>query len=190
MLGASGLARRGVALLLWQHPSVQLATLSEELLVHILLKWCSYLLEPCELWCAELQPGLCPGWALQGGACEPRFLLPDVRSGTGCGEVRVACPDGRVWWKCLLSRHPLPLWHGWFRAQPLPDSSLERPRCRVAQMRRQDVGLLQEQGEQRRGFPVIVAVYTERLQPPPSQPPPRDPRSAMARVSRPPLCPP
>lgn len=67
---------------------------------------------PVELWCAELQTSCAGGrgCALDGlceAACAPVcqscFLLSDVRSGTGCREVHVACPDGRVWWKRLLS---------------------------------------------------------------------------------------
>ena len=49
--------------------------------------------------------------------------------------------------------------------------------------------LLQGQEKQQHTFPVTVAVCTERLQAPPSQPPPGDPRSAAARDSLPPPVP-
>lgn len=89
---------------------------------------CRPALLPLLHWRKRLCPGLCSSLNL---------ALSCVRCGTGCREVHVACPDARIWWKHLLSRNLL--WHGLFRAQPLPDNPLERTSCHAAQMHRQDI---------------------------------------------------
>lgn len=122
---------------------------------------------------------------------ESHFLLSDVRSGTGCREIHVACPDGKVRWKCLLSRNPLPLWHGWFRAQPIPDDPLERTSCCVAEMCRQGIGRasLPSPGKSSSIGSCDWCCKHRKASGSSSQPPPGDPHSAAARDSLPPPVP-
>lgn len=142
--GPSALAERGVALLLQQHLSVQLISLRSFWLMHDHELWSLCLLEPCKRWCAELQtssaaPALLEREAVPWPVLQSEFCFIRCEIWHWLQEVHVACPDARVWWKHLLSRNPLPLWHGWFRAQPLSDDPLAMTSCHVAQMRRQDI---------------------------------------------------